>query len=192
MSRTLAIVIVVLALAVVAVSLIWHFWSYLKREARRRSITNLIERGKRGNKRALLRIYREQAFSEDEAIEFGLGEQYKSLYAQVSEEIFSLHDSSVNEWIARNIENPAFEDFANQADYSKLPRGAIRRRFTSALRTRDFVELSICAAYYDRWTYDVRNEVGDVLWAEVAKMLDELTAERESLRAVRQADHVSV
>ncbi len=184
MSRTLAIVLVSLALAIGAVYMIWRFRLYLKREARRQSITNLIERAERGNKQALLKLYRERAFTEDEAEEFQLGSRFRSVTSSISAEA-GMHPRGLNGWVAENLESPTLADFENLTGYFKLPEGAIRRRFAAALRTRDPVELLICTAYCNRWPYQVKGEVGEILWADLARALDEVTA-------ARQGGHVSV
>lgn len=168
----------ILAMMVVALAALWFVLAMMKKSARKAEILRLINDAKAGNKRKLLRLYRERAFNENKSREFGLGEEYRSLIASISREISS-HPQMTNGWVADNLENTTFSDFEHLTTYFQLPKGALRRRFTTALRTRDRLELLICAAYYDECTYQVRQDVGDVLCAEMAKMLDEVTAEKE-------------
>lgn len=168
---------ILLAVAVVVI-LLWQAIRSGKKRFRSEEIMRLFEKAENGDPRAKLKMYRERAFLEDEAREFGYSNWWHELMTPIVEAILC-RPHKVNGWVAEKIEHPAFADFENLALYRQLRKGALRRRFVAALRTHDRTELLICTAYYEEWPSDVRQDVGDVLWAKVAEMIDAQDAEKE-------------
>lgn len=184
MSRTLAIVFVGLALAVGVGYLLWWYHKAGKKRERETKITKLIEKAESGDKRELLRLWRESVWTEEYVNEFGLEDRYHSLIGPFSEEV-QTHPEKLNGWVADNLPIPAFDDFEGLVPYIKMRDGQLSLRLATALRKGDYLELAICLAYRNRWPYWARQDVPDGLWAEAVKMFEKQTAMRNEILATR-------
>ena len=127
-----------------------------------------------------------------EAVRSGDKNQFFAICSFMTEEPTARYSKGItfdypDDWfdlVAQNVENPSISDFAILN--TDVERGAIRQLAAEALRDRSLtnakIALAFCAiskryGYKDPVSHPWREEIGDVLMAELAKMVAELHTE---------------
>jgi len=82
-----------------------------------------------------------------------------------------------NEWVAKHEEPPSINSFVGLERYDDMPRGTVGLRLVRAVEAGNIVECAIVLAYCTART-ECRQEVGDVLYADLTTKFSELKAKQ--------------